>query len=286
MLICSCSTPYFTQVATIASNDVALQNNGNYSYSNSLITISYDFWSQYGTMCFTVTNNSDKDIIFDLTKSHFINNGYANDYYQGRTFIKSNSVSQSVQVSELFGVTKAISGSLSTQYANATSSSSSLAAASNNQIGAAASTGVVNSSSVEYKEKEYIRIPAHTSKTFGEYNLATSAYRECGLIRNPKENENAVKEYNAFNSPRVFSNLLTFIVDDEEYVVENEFYVSEFRNLNEKDIYETVYVEDCNGKKLYSPIKLNKVASANKYYITYYVNSEQESDRIKINSKK
>ncbi len=283
VLVCSCST-YYTQIATIASNDVKLHDNGDFSYSNSLVTISYDFWSSCGTMCFTVTNASDNDIVLDLTKSNFIDNGYANDYYQGRTFIYSKNVSQSAQVSRQVGVAGAIVGSLSTQYANATSSSSSLTVASNSQVGAAASKGISSGFSVEYREMEYVRIPAHTSKTFGEFNLTDGAYRECGLARNPTSRETAVKEYNANNSPKVFSNLLTFIIDSEELVVNNEFYVSEFRNLNDKDVYETVYVEDCNGNRINNtPVKWNKFASANKFYISYYVSSN-ESDRINKSS--
>ena len=51
-----------------------------------------------------------------------------------------------------------------------------------------------NGHSVTYKEKPVVCIPAHSSKTFEEFNVATSAFRDCGFIRDPYKGETAVRE--------------------------------------------------------------------------------------------
>ena len=85
--ITSCAPMQYMQIATLKSEQVELQTDGSFKYRNSEFTIEYDFWSNYGNVGFLITNNSDKDLYLNLEKSYFINNGYAQDYYQARTYL-------------------------------------------------------------------------------------------------------------------------------------------------------------------------------------------------------
>lgn len=42
---------------------------------------------------------------------------------------------------------------------------------------------------VEYKEKEGVWIPAHSSRRFCEFTLMDAPYRQCGFARNPSKDE-------------------------------------------------------------------------------------------------
>lgn len=88
VLFCSsCSQLFYQQIATLSSDNVTLRDNGDYAYEDGMMTIEYDFWAESGKFTFIVTNNSDEDIYLNMAESYFINNGYAQDYYQARTYL-------------------------------------------------------------------------------------------------------------------------------------------------------------------------------------------------------
>lgn len=215
--ITACSPVMFMQIATLSSENVDLQNNGTFIYEDTLITVEYDFWSENGKFNFIVKNNSCNDIYLNLAESYFVNNGYAYDYYQARTYIYTN-------------------------YPAA-------------------------NSMIEYTEKPLVCIPAHSSKAFEEFNVATSVFRECGFIRDPKKEESAIREYSQNSSPRIIENRLTFKVGDMIIPVTNIFYVSRFQNISYYDATEYIKVENCDGTK--TRVLVNKMSAKNKFYITY-----------------
>ncbi len=91
LLFTACSPEIFQQIATLSSENVELKDDRAFAYENELFTIEYYFWSESGKFYFTITNNSDDDLYLNLEKSYFVNNGYAYDYYQNRTFVYTNS---------------------------------------------------------------------------------------------------------------------------------------------------------------------------------------------------
>ena len=124
-----------------------------------------------------------------------------------------------------------------------------------------------NGHSVTYKEKPVVCIPAHSSKTFEEFNVATSAFRDCGFIRDPYKGETAVREFTNYSSPRVIENRLMFEMGDIMIPVTNTFYVSRFQNISYYDATEYTKIENCDGTK--TRVLVNKMAAKNKFYITY-----------------
>ena len=56
MSLTSCATTaHFDQIATIASTQIRISDEGKFRYNNSGIDIEYNFWSEYGKFGFIVT---------------------------------------------------------------------------------------------------------------------------------------------------------------------------------------------------------------------------------------
>ncbi len=231
LLQAACSPALFQQIATLSSDSVTLNDDGSFSYEDAMITIEYDFWSESGKFVFTITNNTDDDIKLNLADSYFVNNGYAFDYYQARTYVTT---------SRKFSSTKL---------------TSSTAAASE------------SSNSVEYQEKPVVCIPAHATKVFEEFAVSSSVFRECGFVRDPSKKETSVREYSQYNSPLIIENRLSFQIGEITVPVTNVFYVSKYQNIACVNTIEYLRSETCNGSR--RDVKVHKLSARNKFYITY-----------------
>ena len=93
-MLFSCA-PLYRQVATIQSDNVELLDNGKYASVLDKVSINYDFWSENGNVLFEIHNSSDKDIFIDMSKSFFIRNGIANDYFSNSSRIVSYNLNTS-----------------------------------------------------------------------------------------------------------------------------------------------------------------------------------------------
>ena len=272
--ITSCSVQYM-QIATLKSDQVTMQSDGSFTSQHSEFTLKYDFWSYPGEVVFVVSNNSDKDLYLNLEKSFFINNGFAYDYYQNRTFIHSNRSSISTTNSSSTDAIKeaGISGqtpygldgnvSLAQSYNKASSYST------HSEIG----------KTIEYKENKVVCIPSHSSKTFNEFNLYFDLYRECGFPRDPSKEDIITLEFTEDNSPKVFENRLMFIVDDKEIPINHKFYVCELENIRKDKAGELILLKDCKGCDIYPQIYVNRKASPDKFYLYYYGVYSNNNDR-------
>lgn len=251
-MLFSC-TPLYRQVATIHSDNVALLDNGKYATNLDEISINYDFWSENGDVVFEIHNNSEKDIFIDMSKSFFIKNGIANDYFRNSSSI----ISYNTNVSKAFG-TMGTNTTLKSKLSTATTSS-----------------GV--STSIEYAEKSIICIPSKSYKVIAQFTLTDAPYRECGFIRDPIGKEVSIFTFNENNSPLIFENRLMFIIDSKETLLTNKFYVCQMQNINDKKCFVSSGRSGCNenGITIYSDI----FSSPNKYYV-HYTRPYPDEDRI------
>lgn len=272
----SCSSRFY-QIATVSSNDLALKDDCYVSKYDDF-TVTYDFWSESGRFSFVVTNNSDDDIMLDFGRSYFVNNGYAYDYYQGRTFVSErrnvasyNSTSVRQTVSSGASLVSYDSGSYS--------SSSSVGVAMGNNVTLVDDSGY----SVEYKEAKVVCIPAHSSKIFRGFAIMPDPYRECGLPRFPVGKEVSVKEFSEYDTPCFFENRLVFVVDGESVPVNHTFFVSRVQNYDERSVFKAVYPVMCNGKRSANPVMVPQVSSSDKFFIRYAedYNGVNDSDRLR-----
>lgn len=233
----------YQQIATLSSDSVTLNDDGSFAYEDAIITIEYDFWSEAGKFFFTVTNNTDEDIWLDLSNSYFVNNGYAFDYYQARTYITS---SRDLSSTRLNSVTARTSES---------------------------------GTSIEYEEKPVVCIPARASKVFQEFEVSSSVFLECGFARDPSKRELSVREFNGYDSPRIIENRLTFKIGEIALPVVNVFYVSSYQNISYNASVEYSKISNCNGTS--RDVKVHRLSASNKFYITYdpLTSSEAGNDR-------
>lgn len=273
----SCST--YRQITTIESDNVKMNDNGNFVYESPSIKIAYNFWSENGDVDFLVTNDTDKDIYLNMDKSHFIKNGFASDYYQQSTLILTEGASSSSSSSRHRST--AASGNLSpvipTSYGNLTkfavgvSDTDSRTYTSKSEV------------SIELPERELICIPAHASKYFGQFHVSSELYRECGFNRNPTRRKPSIKEFTAENTPVTIENRLVFIVDGAEVPVTNVFFTSIYQNVREKDMaIRNQKGENCDGSSYIYEIP--KYEAANRFYIKYELNGITDSSESASNS--
>lgn len=270
-VLTACTPTAYEQIATLSSENVQLDANGTFAYKNTLMTIEYNFWSETGKCDFIITNHSDNDLYLDLAKSYFIKNGFANDYYQARTYVYSDRSMTSSKTTtaiassfekenamfNLFGTAKAKNGN------NAASSETTAFAAEKGKT-------------VEYSEKPVICIPAHCKKVVSEFNITSSLYRECGFVRDPSKDEKSIKTFTASTSPVLIENRLMFKTGEKEIPVNNRFFISQYQNIAYKDATQKVEIEKCSGRK--TKVRVHNLSAKNKFYITYDNNDMWSSE--------
>lgn len=92
IFLCSCSPKYYYQICDVSS-DLKKGYDNAYTFENEQLKISYNFWSNGGSIKFNLTNLSNEMIVLDLSKSFCIKNSIAQDYYQNRIQYTSNAFS-------------------------------------------------------------------------------------------------------------------------------------------------------------------------------------------------
>lgn len=237
-------------------------------------------------------NNSPKDVKIDLSKSFFVKNGFAYDYFQNRTdvyTVGSTSASEKLVSTSSYMIDAASKNTAATASVETRSGvvavgieSPVSTSVSNSIIGAESKASAsMRSHSIEYKEVDLVTIPAHSAKAFGEYSVASGEFVKCGLIRNPSSKEKAVVKYNESNSPIMIENRLVLVVDGQEMPVTSKFYVSKFENLPKRKVLRDEELVDCAGKKTGYSQKINLFEQSNRYFVKYTINRGDETCRTK-----
>lgn len=234
VLSTSCVSTFYQVYKAVPENNMEIRN-GTIVYEDENVLVKYNLWGENGNIGFNLFNKTEKVVYLNLGHSYFVVNGVANDYYKNRVFTTTGS-SGAFLLSYYFG------------------------------IGATSSRDV----SVAQKEEYIIRIPSLTSKYFFEYTITDRVHRHCDLFRFPTENQVNTVRFNKENSPLVFSNRLSYMIEDDEtpYKFSNEFYVSEITNLPSDDVTEYKTTEFC-GQKRKSTTRQIKDMSPDKFYIKY-----------------
>lgn len=227
--ITSCSTTMY-QIYTASSDDVHAKENYLLQQTNS-IDIVYDLWSYGGNPGFAVYNKTDKTIYVDLTKSFFVCNGVAYDYFLNREYSASSmlSVSESRKAS--------LSGLFTDYMLN------------KNYIASAGKTETTNSArtnGLTIKEKYIIAIPANSMKVIAEYSISNKIFSNCDF----KTIEEGSISFNEDNSPLRFRNVITYKdANGTEQTEESSFWISEIKNVKDKNECKQVKIEKCDRKE-------------------------------------
>lgn len=279
MSMTSCNQVFYQAIKTQSDNVKPVAHN-ELAYEDDDCIITYNLWQNRGNIGFLFTNKTDQDIFIDLRKSFFVMNDMAHDYYLGRTFTHSKSVSVSKQKgASIGGKPTTIDGNL--DYELISFSSGSKIRIDNATLTASMSYGSSNTQAVSVEEQPIVCIPAHSSKYIEEYIILPQPYRECEFARYPStsrmsSNEAKIKilRFSEKNSPVKFSNHITYSIGDNKVSrkVVNSFYANEITNLPKKVALQTKVIRtDCAGNKLRvaKRVKIMKDGAPQNFYIRY-----------------
>lgn len=255
MTSCSSLQTYY-QVCDVKST-LPITSDGHYQYKDADCTVTYDFWCDGGNPGFVFTNNSDEIIYVDLSKSFFIKNGIAYDYFLNRSVSSSSSSTASSSLSKsasIYGYwydfLNLIPGSVSASGSVGSSSS--------------------KSSTIKYTESAILAIPPHASKSVSEYIIGSSYIYECGFNIVPTKKETPSYNYDADTSPLKFGNYITYRKGNEatEQYVSNNFYVNVISYLHSQ----SALITESTGCQ-YNPHDVTHVkgVSPQKFYVKYTI---------------
>ncbi len=257
IFLSSCTTTFYQVYQVKPSEKIETKENFLvYEDENSKIT--YDLWSEGGNIGFQFYNKTDKDINLDLSKSYFILNGIASNYYKNRVYTKTTSSSNLVAKST--NTSKAITGL----------NQLNLIQTNNIQASQTSSLKLISGNSISISEEKVITIPAKTSKLITEYNVNQSLYRDCDLFKYPTKKQIQPKSFSQSTSPINFSNRITYRLEDSEELIkiENTFYVSMITNYPANEFIQSTYPEFCGQKSLVSEKQFIGI-SPSKFFIKY-----------------
>jgi len=256
LLMTSCAKTSFYQVYNVKPIEESITNTDELFFEDENCKISYDLWKNGGNIGFNFHNKTDNNIYVKLNESNFILNGFAYDYFKNRTFTTSESKSASTSNTSTGSV--ALTGI--NIYNNIQT----------NQVKSSSSANISSSAgyAVSIKEDSLICIPSNTTKRVSEYSINNKLIRNCDLFKYPRRKKIKTKSYTAEKSPIVFSNRITYEINGNSKLVENDFFVSEITNYPESEFFESKYDEYC-GQKSSVKTKYYKFYDIDKFYIKY-----------------
>lgn len=247
-LICtlsSCSVSTYYQIFTAVPVGGNTQKEKIVFEDNNLI-VSYHLWKDGGDIGFQIFNKTEGDIVVDLTKSFFVLNGVANQYFQNRTISISTTngsmVTKYYYPSYLYWTTEKVTGTNLKTY---TTSST---------------------------ELPTVTIPSATSIIISTFRIADSRYENCDLPTFPYSRKRIrTLKFDKSGSPFVFSNIISYTANGDTDRTENKFYVSEITNYPSQEVVRPVYTTPC-GEGLNSPRYIFRDPGPDKFYIKYRKN--------------
>jgi hypothetical protein len=271
--------------------------NGGMVYEDENCAIFYKFWSNGGDAGFEFYNKSKSIIYIDLSKTFFIKNGVAYDYYTDKTVTNTKSSHTTTTKSETYGLsaTRSYSASISQQFTgnqqpyylrmlglpykpSATtvqaSAGLSLGALALNTSTTSTSTTFGSASSVSVASNPIVAIPPKSSKVVSHFSLISHEYIDCDLQYFPEDKDKIT--FTKKNSPLVFSNYITFKIGDKTKIIENSFYVAEICNYVKSNVIEYVKREKpCEN--ILTPKEIKMLDKQPELYDAYIVVGDEGS---------
>ena len=250
----ACGTINYYQVYEVGTD--IKQTNEALVYEDENCDIIYNLWEDAGSMDFVFTNKTDKDIYIDLAQSFFIQNGIAVDYYTDREFTSTTTVGATSTTSLLESYTaSAIKGYTKYGYTHTpnlwTPTTVNRGSQISHSITAGSTTSVTSghSASVTTRAKRYICVPANASKIVRSFGISDYVYMICenNDFNLPKKESEKIT-YTKEESPLNFRNRITYIIDEINYTVDNQFWVISVQNYKKNSIIKNETVTNCFTK--------------------------------------
>jgi hypothetical protein len=236
ILLMACAPSYYSayyQLQEITPADKNMRSD-ELIYKDSVLKISYDFWTHQGKSTAVIENISNQLIYIDLELSHLIVNGTAYSYYTPRTVGISSSNSNGKLEQSIFN-SRRYSSDISTHVYEET-----------------------------FQEQKYIVVPPLSRKTIAGYSIS-QVYKDCAFKKYPK---NDSLMFSIKNTPFEFSNLIYYHkkeLTSEPTAVKNSFWVSKINNIDYSHFVDMYYPKKC-GVKSFSPMEYYPFQAKNRIY--------------------
>lgn len=213
-------------------------------YSDEYCDVIYNLWDENGNLSFVFMNRSDKDIVLDLSRSFFIKNGIAFDYYEDKSYTEGYSKNYSSTVGVLDSYTKQVtkSGYTHTPYLWTPTM---IGVSRGKTMGTTQGKNVSYNSSVTTHSVKTITVPAQSSKVVTGFIISNYIYKdkEDKDFNRPKNISREIN-YSKEISPLLFRNRIYYSIDGRGYYIDNEFWVSCVKNMSEKKFKKTIIHKD------------------------------------------
>jgi len=280
----SCKSTEFYQFFKVNSTNGFSRNSKSLVFEDENCRVIYDFWWNGGNAGFKIYNKTDENIYINMNESFFISNGNAYDYYlnsktsYSKSYSESSGLTGMISYSGLdavgFGASESVSGYNYQGNKQTNSIGGGVLSAIAGTVGLSSTKGVSHSigSSVSFKEKEIITVPAKTFKTVAKYLVLRDYFpyyfRNCDLLQYPSKY--SIVRFSEMQSPLIFSNRIVYTVGQSgrPQSFENNFYVSEIANYPKKAVTSILCLEICGEKGREKSLRLTN-ASPDKFYLYY-----------------
>lgn len=217
----------YVQVFNTSSSLQTLDEN-KYVYENDSLLITYSFWKENGLMTFSIFNKLDKPLYIDWKKSSYIDNSVKLNYW----IDEEKSTSYSIYNSYVYN-----GPTLRPGYIVGTSTTSTIK---EERI------TFIPPQSYYYRSQFYL-LPID----FFELDLNTSFEHVPRNDKPQKSTKLYKKTFSKEDSPLVFRNFLTFSLTEDfktEFYVDNEFYIKEILEMDQRHFERYKLDESKNGK--------------------------------------
>ena len=264
LFMCQSCTKKFYQVYDVETVNLKCENK-KILFENNDCEIIYNFWGKSGNLSFIFKNKTDEDIYIDMTRSFFIRNGFAYNYYNEKEYTSSIAGS----------VTTFASSALSLQqYAYELPFWIPTTITRSGQI--TAGNSINHSKSITTKESKQICVPAKSAKCIAGFKISDYVYLDCDnkKFNMPSKAPNTLT-YTESNTPLNFRNRIVYCFADNDntdgITIDNNFWVKSLTNYRYSDIIVKGTSKGCLQKAQSIPYKYMKHKAANRFYNTYEV---------------
>lgn len=214
-------------------SSIETDTDGFYVYENDSLKITYSFWKAKGLMTFSIYNKLEKPLYIDWKKSSYIDNSVKLNYWVDEEKTKGLSA---------YGSYYYDGPLLKPRFAISSTSGISMSST----VKVERITFIPPSSN--YYRSQFFILPIN----FFKLDTKTE-FEEVPRNDKPKKKETKVYKttYAKENSPLVFRNFLTFSLSEDfetEFYVDNEFYIQQILEMDERHFKQYRYDEAKKGK--------------------------------------
>lgn len=268
---CIATTKNYYQFYKIKPISNITVNQTKLVYEDENCKVAFDFWGNKGDPGYWFYNKSEtQNIYINKKECFFILNGVAYDYYKNRTMsvASSNNTSSSVALGNSNSLKSVVLSEISGHSNTLTYGSVYIY-----------KDSYYDTKGISLLEQDIICVPPKCSKRISEYYINDILYRDCNLFIKPSKDKIVTSEFSQNNSPIVFSNIITYLLEGDNNVkkIEPSFYVSSISNyprsyVTEKKEYTNLCEDDKKAVSSYSKETRRfkpEFVSPDLFFITY-----------------